>query len=159
MEAEAIILRRGAYHISIRPKNSACCEDSLKTLRGGSMPSEVPLVGTPGWTREAVDRELPNMHTLFGDSIFLRSKQEHVLKRILLDNNAFARSPISRSPMAIVGGRGNRQIQNLSTSATSVPGISPQGRATAAVKAWRLVKCRKLAWEIIGQLCKLAVVK
>ena len=54
------------------------------------MPSKVPLVGTPGWTREVVDRELPNMHTLFGD---IRSKQEHVLKRDLARQQCLGKEP------------------------------------------------------------------
>ena len=138
IEAEAIFPRRGAY-ISIRPKKSVCCEDSHKTLRGGSMPPEVPLIGTPGWTREVVYRKLPNMHTLFGDSIFPRSKQEHVLKRDLARQQCLGQEP--DFALAYSGNRwrarnrGNREIKKLTTSATSVPGISPQGRATAAVRA------------------------
>ena len=113
IEVEAIIPRRGAYHISIRPKNSSCCEDSHKTLRSGSMPAEVPLVGTPGWTREVVYRELPNMHTLFGDSIFLRSKQQLTCaeKGSCSTTMPWQGARFRRSPMAIVGGRGNREIK------------------------------------------------
>ena len=78
---------------------------------------------------------------------------------ILLANCALAKNPISRSPMATEGGRVDRGIKNLTTSATSKPGISPQGLATATVKACLLLKSRGLAWDMIGHLCRLAVVK